>query len=108
MSCPAVDAEACMDLDGRPGGRGPSPEELQLRMKAPRDPIFKSLTLLQAPRTRPSVVEAELAGVWAAPSYSAIAAEAAAATRRLEGYGVFEPGSVRVSLERGAGGYAAR
>ena len=31
VSCPAVDAEACMVLDGRPGGRGPSPEELQLR-----------------------------------------------------------------------------
>ena len=62
--------------------------------------MFKSLALTATPRTRPSLVIGEFGGVLAARDYREFAANVRAAVPRLEGLGIFEPGTVSVYLER--------
>ena len=72
---PATDAARCRWLDGRSAEKASSgPTLLSVRMSPPPSPVFPKLPLVQTPRTKRSVIDAELDGLWAARSYGEFAA----------------------------------
>ena len=70
--------------------------QIDVSIKPPPDPMFKSLALTKWARTHQHVVADELAEAREARTASALAGGLIKAQRRLEGLGVFQPDSVRV------------
>lgn len=74
--------------------------KLQLELYPPPTPVFTSLAITSSPRTKPSLLQKELSGVLLAKDYSQLAVAAAAVLPRLDALGIFEPGTVSLTLER--------
>ena len=102
---PAADYASVRGFDRRPGYLQTCPELGEVRISPPLQPVFQSLGLTKSPRTRRSLIEGELGAegaVLSSKGYQEFAERARESEVRLEGLGIFEPGSVRLLLERGS------